>query len=72
MDIEGAEYEVISSLLSFEITFGQILIEFHDRFFVDGTAKTKNAIRVLKQHGFEIFAVSDSFEEVSFINTNLQ
>ncbi len=72
MDIEGAEYDVITSLLSSGISFGQLLIEFHDRFFTDGAAKTKNAIQVLKQNGFEIFAISDSFEEVSFINTNLQ
>jgi FkbM family methyltransferase len=67
MDIEGAEYEVIPSILESGIGIDQLVIEFHERFFTDGKEKTSRIIRQLKDHGFEIFAVSDSFEEVSFV-----
>ncbi len=68
MDIEGSEYNVIDSIVNSEIPVNQILIEFHDRFFENGIEKTRQAIIQLKQHGYEIFAFSDSFEEISFIN----
>lgn len=68
MDIEGAEYNIIDSVLESSVQINQILIEFHDRLFDDGKIKTMNAIKKLKDRGYEIFAVSDSFEEVSFIN----
>lgn len=68
MDIEGAEYDVIEDIISSSIFINQILIEFHERFFKDGITKTKNAIKQLKNAGFEIFAVSDTFHEISFIN----
>ncbi len=70
MDIEGSEYDVIENILSSKISITQILIEFHDRFFENGTLKTKQAIQKLNDHGYEIYAVSDSFEEISFINKN--
>lgn len=72
MDIEGAEYQVIEHILEAKISITQILIEFHDRLFDDGEMRTKQAIRKLNKHGFEIFAVSDSLEEISFINKKLQ
>ena len=67
MDIEGAEYQVLESLLQSEIIVTQFLVEFHDRFFSDGRKKTIDAIKLLKKHGYKIFGVSDSLEEVSFI-----
>jgi len=70
MDIEGIEYALIDSIVGTDIIINQILIEFHDRFFEDGKLKTKNAVNKLKSHGFEIFAVSPTYEEVSFINKN--
>jgi FkbM family methyltransferase len=68
MDIEGAEYDVIENILNDKISITQILIEFHDRFFDHGELKSKRVIEQLKNNGYEIFAVSDSFEEISFIN----
>lgn len=68
MDIEGAEYKVLDSILSSPILINQILIEFHDRLFIDGKCKTIDAIKRLNNCGYEIFGVSDSFQEVSFIN----
>jgi FkbM family methyltransferase len=70
MDIEGAEYSVIENILDSDISIDQILIEFHDRFVENGKAKTQQTIRHLNNKGFEIFAISDSYYEISFINKN--
>jgi FkbM family methyltransferase len=71
MDIEGEEYDVIENILDNKVSVSQILIEFHDRFFKDGRDRSYNAIKNLNKSGFEVFAVADSFEEVSFINKNI-
>jgi len=70
MDIEGAEYEVLETLINSEITIKQILVEFHDRlFYVE--LKSKKTTQLLYKHGFEIFASSFNYEEISFINTKI-
>lgn len=71
MDIEGSEYDVIENILTSNVSITQILIEFHDRFFENGHLKTKQTIKKLNTYGYEIYAVSDSFEEISFINKNV-
>ncbi|MDM8553314.1 FkbM family methyltransferase [Desulfococcaceae bacterium HSG7] len=67
MDIEGGEYTVLEGILNSPIQINQILVEFHDRFFEDGKLKTINCINILHSYGYEIFAISDTFEEISFI-----
>jgi len=67
MDIEGSEYAVIENILNTDVVIDQILIEFHDRFFKDGVKKSKKAVKMLQEKGYNIFAVSNSFEEISFI-----
>lgn len=67
MDIEGAEYDVIESIVENKIPVNQILIEFHHRFPTIGIKKTKKAISLLKNAGYKIFDVSPSGEEISFI-----
>lgn len=71
MDIEGSEYSVIEDILSSKIPIGQILVEFHDRFFDNGRNKTIEAVNQLNKYGYQIFASSASFEEISFINKNI-
>ena len=70
MDIEGSEYDVITDILVSNLNIDQLLIEFHDRFYENGHKKTKQAIEQLKSIGYEIFAVSASGQEISFIKTN--
>jgi len=70
MDIEGAEYAVINDVLNSNVQISQILVEFHHRFKNVGISKTKSAINNLNEHGYEIFAISSSGEEYSFIKTN--
>jgi len=68
MDIEGAEYDVIDHILNTKVSITQLLVEFHDRFEKNGIEKTIDTVKKLKLNGFKIFAISDSFEEVSFVN----
>lgn len=67
MDIEGSEYEVLPGILEADLNIDQILVEFHERFFTDGKSKTKKILALMKAHGFEIFGISPSYEEVSFV-----
>ncbi len=71
MDIEGSEYSVLDQILSSNIKFDQLLIEFHDRFFGEDDPKSKNIVEKLEASGYKIFAHSSSFEEVSFIKANV-
>jgi len=68
MDIEGAEFNVIENILKTKISITQILVEFHGYFTENGINKTKQAIKKLKMNGYEIFAVSETLNEISFIN----
>jgi FkbM family methyltransferase len=70
MDIEGTEYSVMESILTGSARVGQFAIELHERFFDDGTAKTKQFLEVLSDHGYDVFAVSESLEEISLIKSD--
>jgi FkbM family methyltransferase len=70
MDIEGAEYEVLETLISTKVTIHQLLVEFHDRFY-PGEIKSKRITELLNKNGFEIFGASSNYEEISFINTKI-
>jgi len=70
MDIEGSEYDVMESILNAKIPVTQILVEFHDRFFDNGKLKSQQIISKLNKNGYEIFGISDTYEEISFINKN--
>jgi FkbM family methyltransferase len=72
MDIEGSEYETIDNILEAGIPIDQILLELHERFFGnEGRKKTKKLLKTLKDNGYEIFGVSDSMQEISFIKSKL-
>ena len=51
-------------------TITRDVVEFHDRSFEDRRMRTKQIIGKMKNNGYKIFAVSESFEEVSLINKN--
>lgn len=71
MDIEGSEYDVLEAIMSLDLTINQIIVEFHDRAYNLDKYRSIETVAVLKSHGYEIFASSETFEEVSFIRTNL-
>jgi FkbM family methyltransferase len=67
IDIEGAEYGVIGSLVSQSVLPKQLLIEFHHRFREIGAASTILALRKLKDLGYRIFYVSPRGNEIGFV-----
>ncbi len=67
MDIEGSEYDVLDSILESSAQIDQIAIELHERFFENGKERSIKLVDKLKAHGYEIFAISNTYEEVSFI-----
>jgi FkbM family methyltransferase len=69
MDIEGSEFAVLNNLPD-DIVFGQIVVEFHERFLDNGDKILKNTINNLKKHGYHCFAISKHGDEYSFINKN--
>jgi FkbM family methyltransferase len=70
IDIEGAEYDVLKSILESNVEIGQLLIEFHDRLF-ENEIKSVESIKLLNSHGFKIFGSSLNHEEISLINEKL-
>ena len=69
MDIEGSEFEVLNTLNFNKLSFGQILVEFHERFIENGEEVLANTIARLEENGYECFAISDGYE-YSFVNTS--
>jgi len=67
MDIEGAEYEVITDILKSGTPIKQWCIEFHHRFEEVGIAKTKEALDQLNAAGYKVFSISNNGEEFSLI-----
>lgn len=67
MDIEGSEYVVLDSILESDIQINQLLLETHERFFPDGKSKGKQFFATLKAHGYRIFAISDTYQEISLM-----
>ena len=71
MDIEGAEYPVLSDMLDSEIILGgaeQVLVEFHHRFSPNGSADTIATLHALKKKGYKSFNISPNGEEWSFLH----
>ena len=69
MDIEGSEFAIIEKLPQ-NIIFGQIVVEFHERFFENSKDILNTAIKQLKKSGYYCFAISEHGDEYSFINKN--
>ena len=67
MDIEGAEYSILKDIQSNSIRPKQLLVEFHHRFPNIGIGETKTAIKIIKDMGYQLFSVSETGEEYSFI-----
>lgn len=68
MDIEGSEYDVLEKILTSEVTIDQLLIEFHDRLFDQENYKSKEIVNKMNKNGYEVYASSVTYEEVSFIH----
>lgn len=71
IDIEGSEYELLDTILQLPVRIDQLLIEFHDRYFLDGVEKSRAIVKKLEAAGYGIFGSSMNFEEISFIKREL-
>jgi FkbM family methyltransferase len=69
MDIEGEEYDVIEDMIDSKVSVGQLTIEFHHRFPGIGKVKTETAVAALNGNGYQIFEITDSGREYSFVKT---
>lgn len=68
MDIEGFEYEVIKNILEENLDVKQILVEFHHGMYAHiGLAETNQTVALLRKAGYQIFHISNSVREYSFI-----
>lgn len=67
MDIEGTEFDIIPEIVCSKIPVKQLLIEFHPRFFWNGYYKLYKVVKLLRANGYKCYAISKSFNEVSFI-----
>jgi len=67
MDVEGAEYGVLDSMLKSKLRPKMLLIEFHHRFKGLGKEKTCNAVTDLRNNGYLIADISETGREFCFI-----
>lgn len=66
MDIEGSEFEVVPHILRDNISFSQLCVEVHERFFHDGNEKLTALIASLNEHGYYIGSCKGK-NEITFI-----
>jgi FkbM family methyltransferase len=67
MDIEGAEYTVLSDLLESGLRPAQILVEFHHRWREVGARRTRQALQLLARSGYRIADLSENGMEYVFL-----
>lgn len=67
LDIEGLEIDVIPDILASSVLPVQLLIEFHHRLYGIDVADTLAAVKLIRQAGYALFAVSPGGQELSFI-----
>jgi FkbM family methyltransferase len=68
MDIEGAEYDLLDSVVGCLVPVRQLLIEFHHRIGVRPLSATVKSVDFLRSHGFQLFHVSETSSEFSFLH----
>ena len=67
LDIEGAEFGALRSMLAQDIHPDQLLVEFHHRFAGVGRARTEAAVRGLRAAGYRLAFISDTGREFTFV-----
>jgi methyltransferase, FkbM family len=68
MDVEGAEYGLLRSIVDCPIPIKQLLIEFHHRIGVGTLQDTIDAVNKLRENGYLLFHVSETSSEFSFLH----
>ncbi len=73
IDIEGFEYNVIDDIIKSKIKPKQLLVEFHHFYKVFNNVDTEKCIEKIKNYGYELYFVSNTFTEFSFgIKNNIK
>jgi FkbM family methyltransferase len=67
MDVEGAEYDLIEPIIQCPVPIKQLLIEFHHRAGVGTLRSTIDSVKQLRAAKFQLFHVSETSSEFSFI-----
>jgi hypothetical protein len=67
IDIEGTEYGVLPDMLSSGFRPRQLLIEFHHWWREVSPRRTREAIRLLNQHGYLVADISPKGKEYTFV-----
>jgi len=67
MDIEGFEYDVIHHIVQHNIPIHQLLVEFHHGLYGFTNSDTTRSIALLNRSGYNIYSISPTGREVSFI-----
>jgi len=70
LDIEGAEYKVLSTIITEKLPIKQILVEFHHRFSSFSFSETREALRSLIQCGYRIISTSKNGNQYTFLKTD--
>ncbi|PQO46080.1 FkbM family methyltransferase [Blastopirellula marina] len=70
MDIEGAEFSLVDEICEHSESIGQLLIEWHQRMFPDGTSMLKEALEKLRRH-FDLYYVSPRGFEHSYVSNRI-
>lgn len=71
MDIEGSEFDVISTIFDNNLNIGQFCIEVHPRFFENGKEKNANMIKVMNEHNYSLTWVSPDYTVLTFSRNDL-
>ena len=67
LDIEGSEYDVIPEVIESSVLPVQLLVEFHHRLHRIRVGDTLRTVKMIREAGFSLFAVSPAGQELSFI-----
>jgi FkbM family methyltransferase len=67
MDVDGAEYAQIDTLIQNAASIGQLMIEFHHRVGLSTLQETVDCVNRLRAAGFKLFHVADTSAEFSFV-----
>lgn len=67
LDVEGAEYGALRSMLASGLRPSQLLVEFHHRFPGLGKAETVNAVQALRAAGYQLAFIADTGREFTFL-----
>jgi FkbM family methyltransferase len=68
IDIEGAELDILPDIVESAVPIRQLVLEFHHRIGIGTLDTTGDSVNRLKEAGFQLFHVSETSSEFSFLH----